>query len=203
MKHSTGIYKWGTLIMCLIFLTGCRKGKEDPFISLRSRTKRITGDWKLIKVTGSHSETRQSDTLIINYEWDFKSENGRDSLIITASSDAWTDDVISIHKRYECRLTMNKDNSANASYAKKVSNGTETWDLTGNWMWNNEKGKKKQYVSIEPLQVAYEHQTTYEILGLKNDWMKLKLHVNSSYTDDNGDTQQATGAYEYVFEKSL
>lgn len=194
--------KWGALSMCLIFVSGCRKGKEDPFLSLRSRTNRITGDWKLVEATGAHTETRQSDTLRITYNWNFKSANGRDSLIITTSSDAWTDDVIEVHKFYECRLSMKKDdNTCSASYALKLSSGTERWNESGSWNWSDEGDKKKQYVSIDILKVAYDYQTTYEIMGLKKDWMKLKLHVSSSYVDDNNETQQASGEYDYTFEK--
>ena len=39
----------GVVIISPLFQS-CKKGEEDPFISLRSRDKRITGTWKLNKI---------------------------------------------------------------------------------------------------------------------------------------------------------
>lgn len=199
MRRGTEIILVATILICCNL--SCKRGKEDPFLSFRSRTSRITGEWKLTKISGEHTEVREFDSYTIKQNWDFESKDGRDSLIITKSSDVWSADVIEVHRTYECRLTMNKDNSCSAKYSKKIDNGTEKWDYAGGWDWLDE-GKNKQYVNIEALKITYDHQTNLEIVGLKYDWMKLRLNISSSYTDSNSDLQNATGTYTYTFTKT-
>ena len=43
-------------ILSLTFLAACKKGENDPFLSLRTRNARITGTWKL-----TAQETTQTD----------------------------------------------------------------------------------------------------------------------------------------------
>jgi len=38
------------VVMISPLFQSCKKGEEDPFLSLRSRDKRITGTWKLNKI---------------------------------------------------------------------------------------------------------------------------------------------------------
>gem|GEM_PF-1756388 len=38
-------------LLFVIVFSGCRKGEDDPFISLRSRTNRLCGKWRLIEST--------------------------------------------------------------------------------------------------------------------------------------------------------
>jgi len=40
--------KYLLIILTIILVSSCRKGSEDPVLSLRSRTNRLTGDWKLL-----------------------------------------------------------------------------------------------------------------------------------------------------------
>ncbi len=40
------------LVIGASVLVGCAKGEDDPFISLRSRTNRLAGDWKMTKMDG-------------------------------------------------------------------------------------------------------------------------------------------------------
>lgn len=45
------------IISSLSVLFGCRKGEDDPLISLRSRTNRLTGTWKLISFESNGTES--------------------------------------------------------------------------------------------------------------------------------------------------
>ena len=45
------------IISSLSVLFGCRKGEDDPLISLRSRTNRLTGTWKLISFESNSTES--------------------------------------------------------------------------------------------------------------------------------------------------
>ena len=39
-----------TIMLIVTAFVGCKKGEEDPIISLRSRDARITGTWELKKM---------------------------------------------------------------------------------------------------------------------------------------------------------
>ncbi len=50
------LFKFGLiLLMFAAVFTGCKKGEEDPSISLLSRSARLTGDWNL--TTGDWTST--------------------------------------------------------------------------------------------------------------------------------------------------
>lgn len=52
-------------------ITACKKGEDDPFLSLRSRDARLMGEWKLTAIagkttaTGSETDTDPSGTLTV------------------------------------------------------------------------------------------------------------------------------------------
>ncbi len=58
------IVKFLLLTISMLLLFNCKKGKDDPFISLRSRDHRIVGPWKLVKgkVTYMHDFRKQINT---------------------------------------------------------------------------------------------------------------------------------------------
>lgn len=79
-------------------LVSCRKGDDDPAISLRSRKGRITNEWKITKSekngevqqsngdtyikfkkdgTGETTETDNNVTQITNFRWDLLKGNGK------------------------------------------------------------------------------------------------------------------------------
>jgi hypothetical protein len=53
------------LLIGLSALTACKKGAEDPFLSLTSRKARISGEWKLESITSESSNfTTSGDTAV-------------------------------------------------------------------------------------------------------------------------------------------
>jgi hypothetical protein len=52
MKH---ILLGSTALLLLLTFTTCKKGPDDPFISLRSRTARLAGEWQLQSGTASYT----------------------------------------------------------------------------------------------------------------------------------------------------
>lgn len=43
------------LIIGIVIITSCKKGAEDPFMSLSSRKSRISGEWRLSSIESSHT----------------------------------------------------------------------------------------------------------------------------------------------------
>lgn len=42
-------------------LSSCKKGENDPFLSLKSRKARLVGEWNLTKIEGTYSDVDPSD----------------------------------------------------------------------------------------------------------------------------------------------
>lgn len=45
-----------TLALVAPVTQSCKKGEDDPFLSLRSRTGRLAGEWKLVALSGNYSD---------------------------------------------------------------------------------------------------------------------------------------------------
>lgn len=45
--------------------TSCKKGENDPFLSLRSRKARLTGEWTLKEGVETHTNTSSSGTIVL------------------------------------------------------------------------------------------------------------------------------------------
>ncbi len=55
MKNILIAFAASALVMPLF--NGCKKGENDPAISLKSRTSRVTGEWKVTKMTETTTST--------------------------------------------------------------------------------------------------------------------------------------------------
>lgn len=52
-------------VMAIVGVTtvsSCKKGENDPFLSLRSRKARVTGEWKLTKGTVTETDNSRGTT---------------------------------------------------------------------------------------------------------------------------------------------
>lgn len=48
------------LIIGIVIITACKKGAEDPFLSLTSRKARISGDWKMTSIQSNYESEDNS-----------------------------------------------------------------------------------------------------------------------------------------------
>ena len=98
-KSSTSII--ASLILLLI-IGGCRRGEDDPRISLRSRDARITGTWELESVTGTTASVYYSGGTLI-----------RESSQISFSAGLWTTSgsAFSFSYAYSETLSLQEGNS--------------------------------------------------------------------------------------------
>ncbi|OFX56737.1 MAG: hypothetical protein A2046_00380 [Bacteroidetes bacterium GWA2_30_7] len=83
MKKLFGIIALLSIVLSLTY-TGCRKGEEDPFLSLRSRDKRIIGTWTL----KSSSEVITTNTT----ETDYNNKNSEKTTEAESKSESMTFD---------------------------------------------------------------------------------------------------------------
>ena len=188
------------IILSCLQVQSCKKGEEDPKISFRSRTARLTGEWELMKITGTHTVTKVSDNTRLTYTYTFDQSKSRDTLRIETTNGSWK--IVDITRFYEVIMTIEKNNALKCAYAEKVTNGTDRYEITGDWAWVK-KDKKKDHVNLPALQIMYDKNTTCEVIGLKNDWMKLERDLNDTYTDEFDEEQRVSGSYVFEFEKKL
>ena len=66
-------------LVCLIVIPSCKKGDNDPFISLRSRDARITGKWKVVKFEEIDNNNGSIYTSILNGSILTETSNGSSS----------------------------------------------------------------------------------------------------------------------------
>jgi len=118
-------------------LTSCRKGDNDPFISLRSRNSRLIGEWDLVDISGTRIETTapavgstKTRTIVTTYEDGVKKT---------------LDDVTNKDSVFEEKLIISDDGTyTDTVKSKKVgkANWTSVRIITNSWSWTDAKKKK-------------------------------------------------------------
>lgn len=123
------------LIATVLILPACKKGADDPFLSLRSRDGRMEGNWTLSAVSGTHI--------------DYATTN-------TTTTDTYNGSV------YTSTTTGSSPESATGTYTMVISkHGVVTWSSsiaqsgssdvqtgTGEWYWSN-SDKNKEFFYID------------------------------------------------------
>ncbi|GAB4285625.1 MAG: hypothetical protein Kow0068_11070 [Marinilabiliales bacterium] len=180
-------YKILILITIPIILFSCKKGEEDPFISLHTRKARLTNTWKLIEMSYKLNESYSlyENTLNITSYYD----GAKEIKTITENSSTQYDTVY-----YRIEYTFKKD----YTYTKKR---TETspkdarlndymieegiWDFLSKSKTQNYKNKERiiltptrYYNDNENYQLQY-FSYVWDLVKLSSD--ELKVSVNNEY----------------------
>jgi hypothetical protein len=182
------------LLTAVITLQGCKKGENDPFLSLRSRDARITGEWELIKMEKEEHTyyVPNKNPDIGYYELKLTSFDGKE---LTYNKNRYYNTTygnpyngykdIAYTSSYSHILVIDKDGNIKET---TIEDGKET-GLTENWWWINDKKKKTRIAIGDDL-------NSYEIDLLKNNELILKQdHFNSSSNypyADNSESYTAT-----------
>ncbi|SFT66364.1 hypothetical protein SAMN05216474_1633 [Lishizhenia tianjinensis] len=151
-------------------VVACKKGEDDPFLSLRTRDARISGEWKLESYSSKDIQiltyNLQADT--IYYEsFDFDGDNEIYYYVDTASSDYESIEV-------DYTMTIEKDGSYTQTtdylYGQSVT--------SGNWWWSND-GKNKTKISFD------DSDHAYEVRELRNDKLVITRNYSNEITVDS------------------
>lgn len=171
-------------------ITGCKKGENDPFLSLKSRKARISGEWNLTSgtVTETSSDGVTTDTYVRTYSGTTVTDNNG-SLSYTES------------------MTIDKD----GTYEVVIVEDGDIYTISGNWYFSGKSKdidlkKKEAVIFSETKYVSSSGSSTYE--GLFADQIILIDQLKSkeiifkgmiSYEDIDGFT--ASYAYDRTFTK--
>lgn len=149
------------LIGSSTILSSCKKGEEDPFLSLRSRDARITALWKL---TSAESMS--------NFDGDLYTSSFNGSLMTNTSP--WG----SGSNAYSLSIEIKKD----GTYQSIETSGSNMETTDGRWIWLN-SAKNKTSISLDNL-------GTFEVRGLKSKELILyrydkSVELSGSTTETN------------------
>jgi hypothetical protein len=204
-------------VSLLFPVSGCKKGENDPFLSLLSRKQRITGSWTV--VTGDGTKTEQIDIngdLFTQTEtWDF---DGADNTIVRTNDFGTTNWIYPTTYTY----TFNKDNSFKTKVVKTYTalqdgeDYTETVTMEGSWQFaggDDDDTPKKSQVLLEiskettvltctgcsntsnTYSGSHSPMILMDIDKLKNKEMVLKWEGEISVTGNSG---SESGQYELL-----
>ena len=180
----------GIAIAGLSTVSSCKKGENDPFLSLKSRTSRITGEWKLTEGTYTSTSTFSGSTF--NYTSIYTET--------TCTSNGNT-------TPYSETLTIEKD----GTYVVDFIDDGDYYSVSGNWFFAGKIKdldlKNKEAIVLAPQQYSEPgYVETYnglyggEVLiidQLKNKEIIFKGEY--SYNDNSGFSDRST--YDRTFEK--
>ncbi len=178
-------------IVSLTTITGCKKGENDPFLSLKSRKARISGEWKLTAGTETSTDNFGgfSGSSTTTYTGTTYNEDGN-----TGS--------------YSQTMTIEKD----GTFTMTILQDGITSTISGNWFFagkikDAELKNKEAIVFSELVYTSPGGTSTYTgiwadqimmIDQLKNKEMIFK--GSFTYSDSDGDS--GTYNYNMTFEKN-
>lgn len=157
-----------SLVVGSTVLTGCKKGENDPFLSLKSRDARITELWKLTKVEGN---TNNNGTL---------STDAYDGTI-------WTSTFGSFNSQYAYSLSI--EIKKDGTYQSIENNDGEITTTDGRWYWSN-SAKNKTTITLDYL-------GTFEVNGLKSKELILKDYSKEVVSGTSTDSYESTTTWTF------
>lgn len=150
----------------IIILSSCRKGEEDPRISLRSRNQRLEGVWKMKYCNG----------YIDLYEDNYRNrwfQSLFDPELIKGYRFSYGMYSTGYYAKYEdlsCNIGFSKDGKTTFN----IISPELKYSSTGTWCWENDIDKRKEYIYITDLNIflnclIVEMCDTYSVFSLKED----------------------------------
>lgn len=147
-------------LIIILSSSSCKKGEDDPFLSVRSRKARLTNNWKLTQMNISSIETDNifGDDVTYTVIQSFSDNNL--SIKMTHSSGSTLEE----NYEYSKTLQINKD----GTYTTITSTQGDVKTINDYWYWQN-GNKKKDALQLDKI---------YNIKELRKD--KLVLTWESS-----------------------
>jgi hypothetical protein len=128
-------------------LMGCKKGENDPFLSLKSRKARIAGQWEMINwessVTQSNSNPVSSSSTTYSY-----TDEKLTTVYVSGSN------TIKTANRYAVKYEFRKNGRFSILIEDYYEEGTikSEQNIAGTWFFNGKnkslEQKKKEYISL-------------------------------------------------------
>ena len=166
MKFITKSVLIALFAITLVPFSACKKGANDPSISLRSRTGRLTGVWKLSAfdqtkktVTGTTFVT--TTTVVTSYDGTFKTE------VTTVKAGNGNPNTSTDKVTYSATFTVNKDHT----FKMEIVEDGQTDVIEGTWAWiegNGAELKKKEAIQIFITKETFSGGSAMTVTGFNN-----------------------------------
>lgn len=169
----------------LFVVQSCKKGADDPFLSLKTRDARIAGEWIL-----KSQELTESSTLSYDGISETESTNSKyDGAIVTETYVSGGETDI-ITYSYTQKIEIFKD----GSYKLVETADGSMSETSGSWWWLNDS-KKKTRIAFD------DDYGSFEIQMLKSNEMTWVFSQESTY-NSSGISQTSVFKGNMTFVKS-
>ena len=200
MKKTISLLAFGAIMIALIF-SGCKKGENDPFLTLKYRTGRLAQEWKMssedITVVEPNLIGGTNSTV---YSYDGTSEKA----VLTQTSGSYSQTTTTTYT-YSMEISFDKDGTFKST---EINDGNATV-TEGTWMWmsknKNESLKDKEAIVMYATKVTDSNGDTETYGGKSNDSFndvvvfdklasdEIIMKIDNTNTDSNGDTYSMSG----------
>jgi hypothetical protein len=133
-------------------LSSCKKGENDPFLSLKSRKARVAGEWTVTKYERISSSVDAADP-----EENYSSTASYDGTTATGTYTSSLGTTPSTPYTYTESYTFEKD----GTFTKTRVEGTETEVISGNWIFLG-KNKNADLAKKEAIMLSYNSYVVTE-----------------------------------------
>ena len=135
----------GAIAMVLVSnLTSCKKGENDPTLSLKSRKARLAGEWTVTNIVKANSH--------VNTAMPFTSSTTAGSYAAGILTEVTTNTTTGINQTMTQTITTTYDFKKDGTYTKTDVHATFTDVITGNWVFmgknKNQNLKKKEAIYL-------------------------------------------------------
>lgn len=169
-----------------IGFNGCKKGEDDPFLSLRSRKARVAGEWTVSESEMTQSSSGSNGVFTMNVDFDGSTvtqvvnDDGQRYTFLFSQKETY---VFEKDGKYEHEQIQTYNGE------KFTVNETGTWNFTGGV--GEEKRKSKMLLTVSTIKqtspngvsnytFSGSNSTTWELTELRNKKMVAKLEATSS-----------------------
>jgi hypothetical protein len=193
------------LALTLLPLSSCKKGPNDPAISFRSRTGRLTGTWNLTAASYTLTEIQGNITTTTLYTF----SAGKMDMVKTTKIGNSAATTQNSSYTYTEAWTINKDNT----FSSSIVENTAPYTVSGSWAFlGKDKDadlKKKEALVLLPTKAVFGSAITTngktdnaEVLVL-DKLSNSELIITFDELSDNGtasnpDKTTRVGSYTYT-----
>jgi hypothetical protein len=173
------------------FLVSCKKGEEDPKLSLRTRKNRVVGKWRLASGKSSYFTKGANGNINYSEGFGFTATN----YTYTVPSPSGTGTLAYAGTHY---INMNLDKNGDVMFTEIFDGIADV--RKGSWNFNagvgNEKAKEEIILHFQTKEnhngtyfySGNQKDMTYTLVGLRNKSMKIRAEYTVKNPDGTGST---------------
>lgn len=181
-------------------VSSCKKGEDDPFLSIRSRKARLAGEWTLTKMEGKKTTSSGGISTVIT-----KNFTGSALTTVTAVTVMGTTVSSSDTTVFSQAYTFEK----NGTYSRTDTGEDGITSIEGTWIFagKSKKNELKKKEAILLTVTSSKSTGTTSYTGLDGDFLVLKqlkkkeMVITTSESVTSG-TSVSTSDYTYTFSKN-